>query len=190
MPTPVQREIRKGVVYFFSLILMTIGCDAFLHAVGLLRVGRWLGPIGLGLIIFSFVYSIRRRKVITSGRVSRYLLFHEFAAWTGSLLVLVHSGIHFNNLIAWSASIAMLVATGSGLTGKYLLKVSLLKLKEQKNALLTEGHSADEVEEQLLKQARIVDQLKQWRKVHFPITMTFAFLALYHIFGVFYYGAL
>ena len=43
-------------------------------------------------------------------------------AWAGSLLVLVHAGIHFNAILGWLAVWAMLINVASGLTGKFLLQ--------------------------------------------------------------------
>jgi len=188
MSNPIQTEIRNSTLYFVALILATLAVDAVLHLVGILWVGQWLGPLGLGLIVVSFVYTIRRRKWVTTGKIAPFLRFHEASAWLGTLMVLVHSGVHFNGLIAWAASLAMLAATASGLTGKYLLKVAQLKLKGQKTELLAEGMTEEEVADCLLQQARTVDKLKNWRKVHFPITLSFAFLVVSHLFGVFHYG--
>ena len=35
-------------------------------------------------------------------------------AWLGSLLVLVHAGVHFNAILGWLAVGAMLINVGSG----------------------------------------------------------------------------
>ena len=50
-------------------------------------------------------------------------------AWLGSLLVLVHAGIHFNAILGWLAVWAMLIDVGSGLTGKFLLERSRRRLE-------------------------------------------------------------
>jgi len=188
MANTVRSEIRSSVIYFSGLIVGTLAVDGLLHSLGFLWIGMWFGPAGLSLIIISFLYSARRRKWITQGKVVVYLRIHEFLAWFGTLLVLVHSGIHFNALIPWLATLAMLITTASGLTGKYLLKAAQVKLKAQKAALKTEGVDPEQIEEHLLSEARLVNKMKQWRIIHFPITLSFALLVLTHLGGLLYYG--
>jgi hypothetical protein len=53
-------------------------------------------------------------------------------AWLGSLLVLVHAGIHFNALLGWMAVAAMLINVASGLTGKFLVERARRKLSEER----------------------------------------------------------
>ena len=188
MAATVQREIRVSVFYFLGLMLAALATDAILHGFGLVWIGRSPGPLGLALILFSFVYSVRRRKFITGGKIPSYLRFHEFAAWLGSLLVLVHSGIHFNALIPWLATLAMLVTTASGLTGKFLLKSAQFRLKEQKAGLETSGMTPEAVEAELLSEARMVEAMRKWRVLHLPITLSFALLALAHLGSLWYFG--
>ncbi len=54
---------------------------------------------------------------------------HERMAWAGSLLVLVHAGVHFNAWLGWLALAAMLINVASGLTGKYLLARARTRLE-------------------------------------------------------------
>ena len=65
----------------------------------LVWVGRYLGIPGSILIIGSLVYSLRKRKYITSGTPRSLLTIHEFMAWLGSLLVLKW---YFGRLYFWS----------------------------------------------------------------------------------------
>ena len=113
----------------FSLLLgllavATLAGDYLLHQLNLVWVGRYLGIPGTVLIIISLIYSLRKRKVITAGNPKSLLTFHEFAAWLGSLLVLIHAGIHFNAILPWLATMAMSVNVLSGLVGKLLLDQS------------------------------------------------------------------
>ena len=43
-------------------IAATIVLDYALHRAGLVWIGRYLGPVGTGLIVVSFVYSLRKRR--------------------------------------------------------------------------------------------------------------------------------
>ena len=78
---------------------------------------------------------------------------HEYLAWIGSILILVHAGIHFNALLPWLAILMLLIAVATGLIGKFLLQKSneSLKLKKQKSELERDSGS----------QARIMADLHQ-----------------------------
>jgi hypothetical protein len=101
------------------------------------------------------------------------------------LLVLVHGGIHFNAILAWLAVWAMLITVGSGLTGKYLLARSRRRMEVSRLRFHDEGLSAGAIEERLYWDSLTFDVIKQWRVVHFPITLAFAVLATAHILSVF-----
>jgi hypothetical protein len=105
-------------------------------------------------------------------------------AWAGSLLVLVDAGIHFNALLGWLAVAAMMINVGSGLTGKFLLERSRRRLTESRQRLRDQGLSDDEVDDRLYWDSLTFDVVKQWRAVHFPITLAFAVLAVAHIIAV------
>jgi hypothetical protein len=92
-----------------------------LHVVNAVWIGRYLGIPGTLLILGSFGYSLRKRQMIKAGKPAQLLRLHERMAWAGSLLLLVHAGIHFNAILGWLAVFAMLLNVGSGLTGKFLL---------------------------------------------------------------------
>ena len=51
--------------------------------------------------------------------------------------------------------------------------------------LSEDGVAQEQVAAQLYWENRTVDLVRQWRKVHVPITMTFGVLALAHIIAVF-----
>jgi uncharacterized protein (DUF2062 family) len=98
--------------------------------------------------------------------------------------VLVHAGIHFNALLAWLAVGAMLVNIASGLTGKYLLRRAMTRLKQARTELKAEGLSEPEIKARLHRDSLTVDIVKQWRKVHLPISLAFGVLALAHIIAI------
>ena len=112
------------------LAVITLLSDYLLHFLNLVWVGRYLGIPGAILIIGSLVYSLRKRKYITSGTPKSLLTIHEFMAWLGSLLVLIHAGIHFNAILPWLATVAMSVNVVSGMVGKFLLDRSRRHLQE------------------------------------------------------------
>jgi UPF0716 family protein affecting phage T7 exclusion len=185
MSAPKARLFSHEVVPFFlSLIVLAAAallCDAALHLLDIVWVGRWLGIPGTLLILASLGYSLRKRKLISSGEPATLLRFHEYLAWAGSLLVLVHAGIHFNAILGWLAVWAMLINVASGLTGKFLLARSRRRLDEARQRMREEGLTPAQLAERTYWDSLTFDAVKQWRAVHFPITLAFAVLALAHI---------
>ena len=106
---------------------------------------------------------------------------HEYLSWGGSILILVHAGIHFNALLPWLAVLLLIISVASGLVGKFLLKKSNETYKEKLQKLIDSGHSPDESEKKLFLDSITVDLMKKWRKVHMPITLLLGVLTLIHI---------
>jgi hypothetical protein len=182
------RLMRHEVLPFFAslaaLALAALAVDGVLHAFDLLWIGRWLGIPGTLLIIGSTVYSLRKRKVIRLSQPARLLRWHEALAWAGSLLVLVHAGVHFNAILGWLAVWAMLVNVGSGLTGKFLLARARRRMDAARLTLRERGRGEAELAERLYWDSMTFDAVRQWRVVHVPITLAFAVLAIAHIVAI------
>lgn len=178
-----RRDVAPFLLSLMALGAAAILADAALHFLKLVWIGRYLGIPGVLLIAGSFGYSLRKRQLIKVGKPVPLLRLHERMAWAGSLLVLVHAGIHFNAILAWLAVGAMLVNITSGLTGKYLLQRARKHLDAERAAL--KGRPAAEVENALHWDTLTVEVIKRWRVVHIPITLAFTVLALAHILGVF-----
>lgn len=117
-----SREVVPFFLALLGLLAATLAIDAGLHLLNLVWIGKWLGIPGVLLICGSFGYSLRKRGLISIGRPMTLLRLHERMAWAGSLLILVHAGIHFNAILGWLAIGAMLLNVASGLTGKFLLR--------------------------------------------------------------------
>lgn len=167
--------------WYALMILIAIAIDYFLHRFQLVSVGRYLGFAGTFTILLSFVYSLRKRKIITSGSPKKLLLLHEYLAWIGSIMLLVHAGIHFNAVLPWLAILMLLIAVATGLIGKFLLKKANETLKEKKRALIDSGSSQKEADKALFFDSITVDLMKKWRLVHLPITLILGLLSLLHI---------
>jgi len=176
-----SREVLPLLLAMLGLLAATLLVDALLHVAGWLAVGKFLGIPGVLLIIGSFAYSLRKRKLIQSGSPVRYLRWHEGLAWTGSLLVLVHAGVHFNAWLAWLALLAMGVNIASGLTGKYLLDRARRRLADSRRQMQQAGVAPDAADELLHWDTLTYDALRQWRIVHLPIALAFAVLGVAHI---------
>ncbi|HJV62367.1 MAG TPA: hypothetical protein VJ743_15575 [Albitalea sp.] len=181
----IRREVLPFLASFAALALLALALDGLLHQLDLLWVGRWLGIPGILMIIGSTAYSLRKRKLIRRGHPAALLRWHEALAWLGSLLVLVHAGVHFNAILGWLAVGAMLINVGSGLTGKFLLDRSRRRLEEARNRMRAHGLAGEELEDRLYWDSLTFDVVKQWRVVHFPITLAFAVLATAHIVAIF-----
>jgi hypothetical protein len=189
MKTMPARLLSREVLPFFlalgALALAALVLDAVLHLADAVWIGRYLGIPGTLLILGSLAYSLRKRKIIRSGQPGKLLRWHEYLAWLGSLLVLVHAGIHFNSILGWLAVGAMLINVASGLTGKFLLQRSRKRLEASRQRLRQDGLSPEALNERLYWDSMTFDVVKQWRVVHFPITLAFAVLSLAHIIAVF-----
>ncbi len=181
----INREVLPFVLALAALAGAALLLDAALHLANAVWIGRYLGIPGTALILVSLRYSLRKRKLITTGNPVQLLRSHEWMAWAGSLLVLVHAGIHFNAILGWLAVWAMLITVGSGLTGKYLLARSRRRMEASRQQFQDAGLSAGAVEERLYWDSLTFDVIKQWRVVHFPITLAFAVLATAHILSIF-----
>lgn len=183
-------SLWRGHVLPFTLLLVALALaalagDYLLHWFKLVWVGRYLGIPGTLLILGSLFYSLRKRKYISSGDPKSLLKMHEFSAWLGSLMVLIHAGVHFNAILPWLATVAMGVNVVSGLVGKMLLQRARQHVQGQRQQFQLRGLSKPETEQAVFWDAVAVDAMTQWRKVHIPIFVVFAVLALGHIFSVF-----
>ena len=180
-----RQHILPFTLLLGLLAAATLAGDYLLHRLNLVWVGRYLGIPGTILIILSLVYSLRKRKYITAGNPKTLLTLHEFGTWLGSLMVLIHAGIHFNAILPWLATVAMGVNVISGMVGKLLLKRSRLHVQGQREHFQLSGVSRAEVEQAVFWDAVTLDAMTQWRKVHIPIFIVFAVLSLGHIISIF-----
>ena len=179
-----RRHVLPFTLLAGLLAAATLAGDYLLHRLALVWVGRYLGIPGTLLIIGSLIYSLRKRKYIAAGSPKSLLALHEFAAWLGSLMVLIHAGIHVNAILPWLATVAMGVNVISGMVGKLLLDRSRLHVQGQRERFQLRGLSKSEVEQAVFWDAVTFDAMTQWRKVHIPIFIVFAALALGHIISI------
>lgn len=183
----IRHEALPLLLLFLALILATLAADALLHRLQLAWIGRYLGIPGTLLILLSMRYSLRKHGLLHRGEPRRLLRQHEVLAWLGSLLVLVHAGIHFRAILPWLATLAMLVNVLSGLTGKFLLARSRRHVEERRSRLAGRGLPEDQIDAKLYWDAVTLEAMAHWRSVHFPIALAFAVLALAHVLSIFLY---
>lgn len=180
-----RQHILPFTLLLGLLALATLAGDYLLHRLNLVWVGRYLGIPGTILIIGSLVYSLRKRKYITTGNPKSLLKLHEIGAWLGSLMVLLHAGIHFNAILPWLATVAMGVNVISGMVGKLLLDRSRRHVMGQREHFQLRGLSRPEVDQAVFWDAVTLDAMTKWRKVHIPIFIIFVVLSLGHIISIF-----
>lgn len=174
-------RLVPSVALFLALIAGAVLADYGLHALRLAWIGRYCGVAGTALLLVSFLYSLKKRKLLRIGSPKGLLQAHETLGWVGALVLLVHGGIHFNALVPWLALLAMVVVVASGLTGRLLLKDARASLKDREADLRKAGLPPPEIEKTLLGHSLLVDTMTRWRSVHLPLTMVFLGLALLHV---------
>lgn len=180
--------IREILPFYFRLVVLaavTLFFDLVLHLTDMVWIGRYLGIPGVILILLSFGHSLRKRGMIKSSNPVRLLRLHEWLAWIGATLVLVHAGIHFNSMLGWLAVVAMAVNITSGLTGKYLVQRSQRWMKQTKTDLRDAGLTDTEIGQQLFWDSLAAGLVRKWRTIHLPIALAFAVLATAHILSTF-----
>lgn len=180
-----RQHILPFTLLLGLLAAATLTGDYLLHRLNLVWVGRYLGIPGTILIIGSLIYSLRKRKYIQTGNIKTLLSLHEFGTWLGSLMVLIHAGVHFNAILPWLATVAMGVNVISGMVGKLLLDQSRRHVQGQREHFQLRGLSRPEVEQAVFWDAVTLDAMTRWRKVHIPIFIVFAVLSLGHIISIF-----
>ena len=89
------------IQWYGLMIFIALAIDYFLHRMNLVYVGRYLGFVGTLVIIVSFIYSLRKRKIIESGSPKQLLLLHEYLAWAGSVLILIHAVLNRGEQCEW-----------------------------------------------------------------------------------------
>ena len=175
------KKVLPFILLYLALIISAAVIHFYMHQSGLRWTLRYLGIAGTALVLISFLYSLRKRKVINFGKAKSFLNLHELFAWTGALLILLHAGFEFDAVIPRMAVFAMLIVVASGITGKYLLKQARESIKQKREELKAKNLSEEEIEKELFALSLIADKMQMWRSVHIPLTVIFAALALLHI---------
>lgn len=182
----VQRALPLSLSYLLLLVAALV-IDYLLHVAGLSWIGRYLGPVGTAFFATSFAYTARKQKVVTSGTMKFFLRLHCNAGWVGTLMIMVHSGIHFNALVPWSATSLMLVVTASGHVGQYLLRKFRDEVKIKKRQLgLPDSPETDDfrTDQQYFWDSLTVRALEKWRSIHMPLVTFLLALTMIHILSI------
>jgi hypothetical protein len=182
----IQRTLPLTISYLL-LIIAGIALDYLLHIANLVWVGRYLGIAGTIFLALSFGYSARKKKVIKNGALKFFLKLHCNAGWIGTLMILVHSGIHFNAILPWAATGLMMIVTASGHVGQYLLKKVKEEVKMKIKQLGINTTVDEELEQQHYWDTLTIKALEQWRTVHMPMVSLLLALTMTHILSIFFF---
>jgi hypothetical protein len=179
----IKRALPLSLSYLL-LVVATLSLDSILHFADLFWIGRYLGALGTAFLIFSFGYSARKKKIVRSGTMKFFLRMHCNAGWVGTLMILVHSGVHFNALLPWAATGLMMVVTASGHVGQFLLRKLREEVKTKKMQLgIVDKPGADDdfADMQHYWDSLTVRALEQWRTIHMPLVTFLLALTLTHL---------
>jgi hypothetical protein len=179
----IQRALPLSISYLL-LLVAGISLDYILHFAHLAWIGRYLGATGTAFLFFSFAYSARKKKIIQNGTISFFLRFHCNTGWIGALMILVHSGIHFNAYLPWTATLFMLVVTASGHIGQYLVRKIREEVKMKKKQPGIEVALNDDLDRHLYWDTLTVKTLEKWRLIHMPLVSILLALTMVHILSI------
>ncbi len=177
-----------------TVLLVTVNAillEIILDIYGIEWHRLFTGIFGTLLIVLSFGYSLRKRKIlITFGKPKNWLICHEWLTIFGTFVILVHTGTHFQALVPITTLTLMAIAFISGLVGRYVYNNARDELKVKKGELSKEGLSAEEIEQQLWSLTVASGALAKWRKLHKPVIVLFALMVVYHAVSALYYRGL
>ncbi|NTU52450.1 MAG: hypothetical protein HGA97_01850 [Chlorobiaceae bacterium] len=176
----VSRALPLALSYLL-LVVCTWSVDLVLHKAGLAWTGRYLGVAGALLVAISFSYSARKHKLTGHGILKHFLRFHSNAGWLGTLLILVHSGIHFNALLPWMATGLLMVVSASGHVGQYLVCRIRDEVKQKKKHYGIAGDRTDGLEQQYFWDSVTLGAFEKWRFIHMPLVTFLGVLTLVHL---------
>lgn len=184
----ILKDIIPFVIWFSSMIIGAILIDVLLHYFDIVFVGKYLGYLGTATILTSLLYSLNKRNIINISTPKILLDYHEYLALSGSIMILVHAGIHIHAVLPWLAVLMLLINVISGLTGKHLLARANQTLRERKKEMKALGETEEEIKNAVFLDAIIMDSMKNWRKVHLPITFFLGLLSLIHIVSAIFFN--
>ena len=180
--TPGTASLLRNHILPFTLLVTLLGVatvigDYLLHRLD--RHSRHLADHRLADLFPAQAEShhVGERQILAQHARDRHL--------AGFLDGALHAGVHFNAILPWLATLAMGVNIISGMVGKMLLKRSCEHVQARREQYQLRGMSKAEVEQTVFWESVTFDAMIQWRKVHIPIFIAFAVLALGHIISIF-----
>lgn len=177
---------------FLTIILVVANAvllEIILDLYGVKKHRLFTGLFGTSLILFSFGYSLRKRKMIPwAGSVKFWLIAHEWLAISGSFVIFVHTGTHFRALVPISTLLFMFTTFTSGLLGRFVYDNARAELRLKQKDMKEQGLSAGEIEQKLWSLTVASDALSKWRSFHMPLVSILAIMVIYHAVSALYYA--
>lgn len=147
------------------------------------------GIIGTLLVIFSFGYSMwKRKKLFTSDGMRGWLRGHEWPAIVGTVILLVHTGNHLHAIVPLITLIFIFTAFTSGLIGRYVYDNVRAELKLRKESFKKDGLSEQEIKESLTSLNIASEALAKWQLYHMPAIAILGIMVIYHAVSALYYS--
>ncbi|MDH4099551.1 MAG: hypothetical protein OEV28_03120 [Nitrospirota bacterium] len=184
----VIRNFITLVVTLLVTMVAAVAIEITLDMYGVRGHRLLTGVTGTLLIVLSIAYSARKKKLFTGGSVKHWLQFHEWAAIVGTVILLIHTGTHFEALIPVVTLVLMLTTFVSGLFGRYLYQSAKDEMKRKKDRLKRKGMSETEIEEEMAALTTTSEALAKWRVIHMPIVAMLSLMTVYHAISALYYG--
>ena len=194
-----MRPVVRRVLTVAGLVSIAVAgallLEAFLSletvlSFGHTRQGHLTGWIGLILILFVFVYPIRKRVGRNRTWPRGWFQVHTVAGALGPFLIVLHAGAHLHALVPILAMVAMGIVALSGIIGQAVHYLALRTLNEARRQLLQQGISPEETEARLHDEASREETFRVWQLIHAPMTLMFMVLAALHVIGVLFFGGL
>ncbi|MBP6758365.1 MAG: hypothetical protein KA133_03875 [Flavobacterium sp.] len=180
----ILKDVLPFIIWFSTMIMSAIILDFILHYFDIVFIGLYLGYLGTFTIMISFAYSLKKRKMMRYGTPKVLLDYHEYLALIGSIMILVHAGIHIHSILPWLAILMLIINVASGLIGKYIVQQANQTIKSRKVLLKNSGLSDEEISKKVFWDTITMDAMKKWRTIHLPITYLLGLFSLIHIISV------
>ncbi len=175
------RLILRSIILLGLTALFVWSAGLTANLVSNFRYWTWhhgINPalLGTGLWLVSLLYIVRKKRLITWGRLKHWLDAHILLGAAGIFLVLMHTGLQFRALLPATAT-ALLVLVGlTGLFGWHVYLVTMKSLKLDVAAL-------EDDEEYLL--ARMVSKAYRfWYLTHYTATAVVVVLTFNHVVAI------
>ncbi len=184
----IVKRISMLIITVFMVIFISIEIEKLLDSYEIGEHKLYTGIAGMLIIILSFMYSARRRKIfIKNGSLKTWLYVHEWLSILGTLIIFVHTGTHFHAAVPIVTLVLMFIAFISGLIGKYVHDTVKKELKQKKSELINAGLSEIEIDESLSRLTMTSTMLLRWRDFHMPLILVLTVMTVYHILSAMYF---
>lgn len=188
MPYQTKRIFSLAVIVAFVAI-SAILIEVLFDNIGLEKHKHMIGNLGSLMVLVSFVYSLRKRKILLkNGNIQSWLKGHEVLAIAGTVLIFIHAGFHTHAAVPIITLILLFISFVSGLIGRYVYESERERLKGMREWIRGKGMGANEIEETLQPLLEANKKMLRWRSFHIPLISALLLFVVFHIVSALYYG--